>query len=163
MGAVEEPSSMIGRAAAAVAMFVAGALVFFVIVTAYATAFNLGDLYGSFLLGSVPPALVIPLDVKIWRQAGGRRARSLLPVGGDATCRAALGFLLILIGAFFSYAAYGFRSVGEGAFPAWMSTTIGYLLMAALGAQAVLLMLTWLMQLSRTLRAKRVAGCLKNN
>lgn len=162
MAAVDEPAPMICRAAAAVAMFVPGALVLFVIGTAYATAFNLGGLYGMFLLGSLPPALVIPLDVKIWRQTGGRRARSPLPVGGDAMCCAALGLLLILVGAFFSYAEFGFRSVGEGAFPAWTSTTIGYLLMAALGGQAVLLVLTLLMKLMRILPASRLAGFPKN-
>jgi hypothetical protein len=146
---VNESGSKIGRATAALALFTPGILVLCVIgAFSYDVYTGLGGLVPIFLLGSAPLALVATLDVICWRRIAAGRDQSLLRESSrTATRLAAAALALLLFGAFFTIIDL---SAGEksSAFASGTSSAVVDLLLAALGAQTVLLMLTWLMRRS---------------
>jgi hypothetical protein len=64
----------------------------------------------------------------------------------ETTGSAAAGLALLLFGALFTAIEVGVGGEKNTDFAAWTSTTVGYLLLVALGAQTVLVVLSWLMR-----------------
>lgn len=146
---MNESGSKIGRATAAVALITPGILVLCVIgAFSYDVYTGLGGLIPIFLLSSVPLALVATLDVLCWRRIAADRDPSHLRESSSKVTRlAATGLALLLLGALFTIINL---SAGDksSAFASRTSSAVVGLLLAALGAQTVLLVLTWLMRRS---------------
>jgi hypothetical protein len=143
-----EAGSRIGRVAAADALMTASVLIGCVLCAlVYDIATWPEGLLAAFLLASFPLALAAALDVLSWRRLTAARDPSLLRTSaGEATSLAAVGLPLLLFGALFTVIEVGVGGVKDSDLAGWTSTAVGYLLVVAVGAQALLLALTWLLR-----------------
>jgi hypothetical protein len=116
---------------------------------AYDVYTGLEGLLPVFFVGGVPLAVVATFDVLSWRRIRVSSNPSLARRSvGEATRLAAAGLPLLLFGALFTVIEVGVGGVKDSDFAVWTSTAVGYLILASLGAQTVLLVLTWLMRRS---------------
>lgn len=123
----------------------------FILITCVGCAFaydvhrGLGGLLPVFVLASTPLLLSAGLDV-VSRRRSWECLLDAPPSPRGEAGRAAASSALLAFGAVFTVIEVGVGGVKSSDFEAWTSTAVGYLLMAALGSQSLLLVLSWSMR-----------------
>lgn len=143
VGVVDQMPSKLQRTASADAWLTASILIVCVgCAFAYDVHRGLGGLLPVFVLASTPLLLGAGLDV-FGRRRSPRHDPAAPPAPGTEAGRAAGGLALLVFGAVFTVIEVGVGGVKSSDFEVWTSTAVGYLLMAALGSQSLLLVLSW--------------------